>query len=90
MLVYDVSAKDVDSGDNGRVDYSFIYNGEETQETPEFRINRITGVISANIVYDRERVSRYVVRLRIYQNNFSGILRLSFFIHAETVTVFDI
>lgn len=70
MLIYDVSARDEDSGENGRVDYSFIYNGEETQETPEFRINRITGVISANIVYDRERVSRYVVRLRIYQNIF--------------------
>lgn len=62
MLVYDVSARDDDFGDNGLVDYSFIYNGEDVQETPEFVINRVTGVISANIVYDRERVSRYVVR----------------------------
>jgi len=61
MLIYDVLARDGDTGNNGIVDYSFIYNGEQTQETPEFKINRVTGVISANIVYDRERVPRYVV-----------------------------
>lgn len=64
MLVYDVSAKDEDFGKNGIVDYSFIYNGVETQTTPEFNINRVTGVISAEIVYDRERVNRYVVSVQ--------------------------
>ncbi|KAL4240786.1 Protocadherin-16 [Mactra antiquata] len=63
MLVYDVSARDVDTGDNGVVDYSFIYDGETTQSTPEFNINRVTGVIHAEIVYDRELVDRYVLLL---------------------------
>lgn len=61
MLVYDVSARDLDSGVNGIVDYSFIYDGHSTQRTPEFRINKATGVIHAEIVYDRENVNQYVV-----------------------------
>ena len=68
MLVYDVSAKDQDFGKNGIVDYSFIYNGEDTQNTPEFNINRVTGVISAEIVYDRERVNRYVVGIHSWRS----------------------
>ncbi|XP_052765608.1 cadherin-87A-like isoform X2 [Mya arenaria] len=64
MLIYDVLARDEDTGNNGIVDYSFIYNGETVQETPEFKINRVTGVISANITYDRERVPRYVLLLK--------------------------
>lgn len=61
MLVYDISARDEDSGVNGVVDYSFIYNGETLQATPEFKINKLTGVIQAEIVYDREKVDKYVV-----------------------------
>ena len=61
MLVLDVLAKDEDSGENGRLYYSFIYEGEVTQSTPEFTINAVTGVIRARIVFDRENVDRYVV-----------------------------
>ncbi|XP_052263419.1 protocadherin Fat 4-like isoform X2 [Dreissena polymorpha] len=64
MLIYDVSARDEDTGNNGIVDYSFMYNGVQTQETPDFKINRVTGMISANRTYDRETQPRYVLLLK--------------------------
>lgn len=61
MLVYDVHAEDGDKGSNGIIDYGFYYDGQYTNRTPEFRMNRVTGVIRAEIVYDREAVDRYTV-----------------------------
>jgi len=86
MLVYDVSAKDQDFGKNGIVDYSFIYNGEDTQNTPEFNINRVTGVISAEIVYDRERVNRYVVGIHSWRSKQQDGHILSFSSHYVYMT----
>ncbi|XP_071106393.1 cadherin-87A-like [Haliotis cracherodii] len=63
MLVYDVEAVDSDNSDSGIVDYGFYYLGNYTIKTPEFSINPVTGVIKAEIVYDREAVPRYVLLL---------------------------
>ncbi|KAL5017401.1 hypothetical protein ScPMuIL_006990 [Solemya velum] len=59
MLVYEVLARDRDSGLNGVVDYGFYDLGVFTRNTSEFRINSVTGVIRAEIVYDREKEDRY-------------------------------
>lgn len=59
MLVYEVLARDRDSGLNGIVDYGFYDLGVYTRNTSEFRINSVTGVIRAEIVYDREKEDRY-------------------------------
>ncbi|XP_067673629.1 cadherin-87A-like [Haliotis asinina] len=63
MLVYDVEAVDDDNSNSGIVDYGFYYLGTYTTRTPEFSINPVTGVIKAEIVYDREARSRYVLLL---------------------------
>ena len=61
MIVYRVVAVDFDTGRNGVVEYMFVHEGQETVITPEFQINPITGVITARIIYDREKTDRYVV-----------------------------
>ena len=61
MYIYDVSARDVDNGLNGVIDYMFIDGGQETQKTDAFQINPTTGVIHAEIIYDRETTPKYVV-----------------------------
>ena len=61
MIVYRVVAVDFDTGRNGVVEYMFVHEGQETVVTPEFQINPITGVITARIIYDREKLDRYVV-----------------------------
>lgn len=61
--MYHVHARDDDSGDNGKVDYGLYYNGELTQKTPEFMINKITGVLRAEREYDREETEIYTVCL---------------------------
>ena len=65
MIVYDVHAEDPDRGNNGIIDYGFFVGGVFTNQTAEFHINSITGVISARIVYDREQEPRYVVGTRL-------------------------
>ena len=65
MIVYDVHAEDPDRGSNGIIDYGFFVGGVFTNQTAEFHINSITGVISARIVYDREQVPRYTVCTRL-------------------------
>ena len=67
MLVYDVKAVDDDTGVNGILDYSFIYEGKTANSTPEFRINSVTGVISAKVRFDRETQDRYVVSRQLMQ-----------------------
>lgn len=64
MFVYDVSAVDDDSGLNGVVDYYFVHVGEQRAATDEFLINRVTGVIQAEIIYDREKRDKYVLLLK--------------------------
>ena len=66
--MYDVKARDPDSGYNGVVEYMFVHEGEESVRTPEFQINPITGVIQAEIIYDREKVDRYVVCTTVHHN----------------------
>ncbi|XP_041362430.1 cadherin-87A-like [Gigantopelta aegis] len=65
MLVYDAHAEDNDTGTTGLVDYSFLVPGQGyVAKTPAFRINPVTGVIRAEIVYDREGPEpRYVLEL---------------------------
>ncbi|XP_064617342.1 cadherin-87A-like [Liolophura sinensis] len=64
MIVYDVEAKDDDTGVNSIVDYSFeTALGDNVTRTPEFRINPITGVIRAERVFDREERDRYTLVL---------------------------
>ena len=65
MIVYDVHASDSDNGNNGIIDYGFFDKGVFKNQTDEFQINSITGVISARIVFDREQVDRYVVSIVI-------------------------
>ncbi len=59
--VVQVNAIDTDPGPNGYVNYYFKVNGTVVSETPEFRINRITGVITAKIAFDAEKRRRYTV-----------------------------
>ncbi|XP_076454192.1 cadherin-87A-like isoform X2 [Babylonia areolata] len=61
MLVYDCLAVDKNEGKEGVVDYYFRVGPDLVHNTSEFRINLVTGVISATIVYDREQVSSYVL-----------------------------
>ena len=61
MLVYDCRAHDVNSGNAGIIDYSFNVNQSLVGATNEFRINPVTCIIRAQIVYDREQVDSYVV-----------------------------
>ncbi|XP_055876321.1 cadherin-87A-like [Biomphalaria glabrata] len=64
MLVYGAKAVDNNTGPNGIVDYFFVVNQNElVSATPEFRINQVTGVIRAEIVYDRERRDSYFLTL---------------------------
>ncbi|BFZ17793.1 hypothetical protein BsWGS_20832 [Bradybaena similaris] len=63
MLVYAAKALDDDPGANGVVDYYFLVNNQNISATPEFRINRVTGVIRAEVVFDREQRDQYVLNL---------------------------
>ena len=67
MLVYDCKAVDPNSGAAGIIDYSFNIQvrGRPTlsENTAEFRINPVTCIIRAQIVYDREQVDSYVVSI---------------------------
>ncbi|XP_012934695.1 cadherin-87A isoform X2 [Aplysia californica] len=63
MLVYDAKAKDENKGPNGIVNYYFIHNSNLVSNTSEFRINRVTGVIRAEVIFDREKVDRYFLTL---------------------------
>ncbi|ESO87059.1 hypothetical protein LOTGIDRAFT_229249 [Lottia gigantea] len=63
MLVYDCHAIDDDKGQSGIVDFGFIHDGKFTNQTAEFHINSVTGVIRAEIVYDREQVDSYLLQL---------------------------
>ena len=58
-----VKAKDDGEGDNGLITYGFYYNNQFVAETPNFRINPITGIITARAVYDRETRDEYVVSI---------------------------
>ena len=62
MVIYQVHAQDVEAGDRGFVSYYFLHDNRHTDRTPEFRINKLTGVIQALQVYDREAINLYRVR----------------------------
>ena len=59
----DVEAIDDDQGRNGEIIYGFYDNNFFVNETEEFTINSVTGVISAKKVFDREEQSSYTVSL---------------------------
>ncbi len=62
MMVFDVHANDSNSGRNGIVEY-FLQDAEHVvSNTGEFSINSVTGVIRAEMIFDRETVDRYTVR----------------------------
>ncbi|XP_070186154.1 cadherin-87A-like isoform X2 [Littorina saxatilis] len=61
MLVYDCQATDLNSGLAGIIDFSFNVQRNLTPTTSQFRINPITGVITAEVVFDREQVYSYVL-----------------------------
>ncbi|XP_071106139.1 cadherin-87A-like [Haliotis cracherodii] len=63
MLVFDANADDNNSGRNGIVEYYFQDGNTTVSNTGEFSINRVTGVIRAEIIYDRETVERYTLHL---------------------------
>ncbi|CAL1530727.1 unnamed protein product [Lymnaea stagnalis] len=64
MLVYASKANDTDVGPNGIVDYYFLANGGMlVSNTSEFNMNRVTGVIRAEVVFDREQVPSYFLTL---------------------------
>ncbi|XP_046569688.1 cadherin-87A-like isoform X3 [Haliotis rubra] len=63
LLVFDAHADDNNSGRNGIVEYYFQDGSAIVSNTGEFSINRVTGVIRAEIVYDRETVDRYTLHL---------------------------
>ncbi|KAK7507306.1 hypothetical protein BaRGS_00001241 [Batillaria attramentaria] len=63
MLVYDCKATDRNPGNAGIIDYSFNVRQDLVQKTPEFRINPVTCIIRAEMVYDREQVESYVVTI---------------------------
>lgn len=54
-----IEAEDVDQGDAGRVDY-FI---SPKWSYDKFTINKITGVVRTNAVFDRENISRHYVEI---------------------------
>ena len=56
-----MNAVDDDVGVYGLVTYGFWYNDGFRARTPEFVINPITGVITADAVFDREAKDTYTV-----------------------------
>ncbi|XP_050390915.1 cadherin-87A [Patella vulgata] len=69
MFIYDCHAEDDDDGPSGVIDYGFMHGGVFTNQTKEFHINRVTGVIRAEIVYDREQVDRYFLQIIARDND---------------------
>ena len=61
MEIQQVNAVDDDVGVYGLVTYGFWYNDGFRARTPEFVINPITGVITADAVFDREAKDTYTV-----------------------------
>ena len=62
MIITQVKAVDDGEGKYGDVIYGFQWNGVFVEETPNFRINPYTGVITAKRVFDREARDTYTVR----------------------------
>ncbi|KAJ8942766.1 hypothetical protein NQ318_002926 [Aromia moschata] len=58
-LVMTVKAKDKDENENGRLTYHFKVDGENVQETKEFRIDANTGELRTKQLLDRETEPRY-------------------------------
>ncbi|XP_025090736.1 cadherin-87A-like isoform X2 [Pomacea canaliculata] len=63
MLVYKCKAADPNPQDAGILDYFFLIKDQLVSATNEFRINRVTCVIRAEVVFDREAVSSYVLTI---------------------------
>ncbi|GFR67788.1 cadherin-87A, partial [Elysia marginata] len=64
MLVYSAKATDDNVGENGVIDYYILDKDELKDRTAEFRINRVTGVIRAEVEFDREEKDTYFLTLR--------------------------
>ena len=58
-----VEAEDKDTGANGDVRYHLRIGEENVQDTPEFHLDPITGVLSTKRILDREEQHKYEVLL---------------------------
>lgn len=54
-----VEAEDKDTGANGEVRYHIRIGEDNVQDTPEFHLDPITGVLSTKLVLDREEQHKY-------------------------------
>ena len=59
--MYNAKADDTNVGKSGVVDYYFLDGDNLSSKTAEFRINRVTGVIRAEVEFDREEQDTYFV-----------------------------
>nr|CAH7738219.1 unnamed protein product [Callosobruchus chinensis] len=58
-LVMTIKALDRDENENGRITYHFKVDGENQQETKEFKIDSITGELRTKQMLDRETRANY-------------------------------
>ena len=63
--MYSAKATDDNVGENGVVDYYFLERDNLNHKTADFRINRVTGVIRAEVEFDREEKDTYFVSEQI-------------------------
>ncbi|XP_071526000.1 cadherin-87A [Panulirus ornatus] len=57
--VMTVEAEDKDSGANGEVRYHLRVGEDNSQDTPEFHLDPITGVLTTKLILDREERHKY-------------------------------
>ncbi|XP_048576726.1 protocadherin-like protein isoform X2 [Nematostella vectensis] len=62
--VLQVSARDRDSGENGRVTYSFV----QDKDSDKFGLDENTGLVTTREVFDREAQGRYTLALKARDN----------------------
>ena len=61
LEVLTISAEDSDGGSNGEVKYHFRVGDKNVQETNEFHLDSISGLLTTKMVLDREVKSKYEV-----------------------------
>ncbi|PAA91127.1 hypothetical protein BOX15_Mlig010092g4 [Macrostomum lignano] len=53
------------SAEVARLTYGILYGDAFVDETPQFKVNPVTGVLTANIIFDRERQDQYLLNLAV-------------------------
>lgn len=69
-----IEAEDKDSGANGEVRYHLRMGEDNSQDTPEFHLDPITGVLTTKLILDREQQHKYEVRKSNGKVNFLDTL----------------